>query len=415
MWQLVATHIDQQEALSGSANGEMKMLRRHALIGLAGAALAFGLSGAAFAEDTVKIGLILPMTGPSASTGREIEAAVKLYMQQNGDKVAGKKIEVITRDDTGQADITKRLAQELVVNEKVAVIAGFGLTPLALAAGPIATQAKVPAVIMAAGTSMIVDQSPFFVRTSFTLPQNTVPMAEWAAKNGIKKVVTLVSDYGPGIDAEKAFKDKFTADGGQVLDSLRSPLRNPEFAPFLQKAKDLKPDALFLFVPSGQGASLMKQVSERQFNEAGIKVIATGDVLDDEQLPGMGDVVLGIINSHNYSAAHDSPENKKYVADFEKANPNMRPNFMSVGGYDGIALIYKALEKTGGDTDGTKLLNAMKGMAWTSPRGPISIDPDTRDIVQNVYIRKVEKKDGQIYNIEFATIPNVRDPLHGKK
>ena len=391
------------------------MLRRHALFGLAGAVLAFGLSGAAFAEDTVKIGLILPMTGPSASTGREIEAAVKLYMQQNGDKVAGKKIEVITRDDTGQADITKRLAQELVVNEKVAVIAGFGLTPLALAAGPIATQAKVPAVIMAAGTSMIVDQSPFFVRTSFTLPQNTTPMAEWAAKNGIKKVVTLVSDYGPGIDAEKAFKDKFTADGGQVLDSLRAPLRNPEFAPFLQKAKDLKPDALFLFVPSGQGASLMKQVSERQFNEAGIKVIATGDVLDDEQLPGMGDVVLGIINSHNYSAAHDSPENKKYVADFEKANPNMRPNFMSVGGYDGIALIYKALEKTGGDTDGTKLLNAMKGMSWTSPRGPISIDPDTRDIVQNVYIRKVEKKDGQIYNVEFATIPNVKDPLHGKK
>jgi branched-chain amino acid transport system substrate-binding protein len=391
------------------------MLRRHALFGLAGAALAVALSGAALAEDTVKVGLILPMTGPSASTGREIEAAVKLYMQQNGDKVAGKKIEVITRDDTGQADITKRLAQELVVNDKVAVIAGFGLTPLALAAGPIATQAKVPAVIMAAGTSMIVDQSPFFVRTSFTLPQNTVPMAEWAAKNGIKKVVTLVSDYGPGIDAEKAFKEKFTADGGQVLDSLRSPLRNPEFAPFLQKAKDLKPDALFLFVPSGQGASLMKQVSERQFNEAGIKVIATGDVLDDEQLPGMGDVVLGIINSHNYSAAHDSPENKKYVADFQKANPNMRPNFMSVGGYDGIALIYKALEKTGGDTDGAKLLNAMKGMSWTSPRGPISIDPDTRDIVQNVYIRKVEKKDGQIYNVEFATVPNVKDPLHGKK
>jgi branched-chain amino acid transport system substrate-binding protein len=391
------------------------MLRRHALMGLAAAALAFGLSGAALAEDSVKIGLILPMTGPSASTGREIEAAIKLYMQQNGDKVAGKKIEVITRDDTGQADITKRLAQELVVNDKVAVIAGFGLTPLALAAGPIATQAKVPAVIMAAGTSMIVDQSPFFVRTSFTLPQNTTPMAEWAAKNGIKKVVTLVSDYGPGIDAEKAFKDKFTADGGQVLDSLRAPLRNPEFAPFLQKAKDLKPDALFLFVPSGFGASLMKQVAERQFKEAGIQVIGTGDVLDDEQLNGMGDVVLGMITSMNYSAAHDSPENRKYVADFEKANPNMRPNFMSVGGYDGIGLIYKALEKTGGDTTGTKLLDAMKGLAWTSPRGPISIDPDTRDIVQNVYIRKAEKKDGQIYNIEFATIPNVKDPLHGKK
>jgi branched-chain amino acid transport system substrate-binding protein len=391
------------------------LLRRQFLGVCAGVALSFGLSGLALAEDTVKIGLILPMTGPSASTGREIEAAIKLYMQQNGDKVAGKKIEVITRDDTGQADITKRLAQELVVNEKVAVIAGFGLTPLALAAGPIATQAKVPAVIMAAGTSMIVEQSPFFVRTSFTLPQNTTPMAEWAAKNGIKKVVTLVSDYGPGIDAEKAFKEKFTADGGQVLDSLRAPLRNPEFAPFLQKAKDLKPDALFLFVPSGQGASLMKQVAERQFKEAGIQVIGTGDVLDDEQLNAMGDVVLGMITSMDYSAAHDSPENKKYVAEFEKANPAMRPNFMSVGGYDGIALIYKALEKTGGDTTGTKLIEAMKGMAWTSPRGPISIDPDTRDIVQNVYIRKAEKVNGQIYNVEFATVPNVKDPLHGKK
>jgi branched-chain amino acid transport system substrate-binding protein len=391
------------------------MLRRQVLLGLAGAALALGWSGAALAEDSVKIGLILPMTGPQASTGREIEAAVKLYMQQNGDKVAGKKIELITRDDTGQADITKRLAQELVVNDKVAVIGGFGLTPLALAAGPIATQAKVPAIVMAAGTSMIVEQSPFFVRTSFTLPQNTMPLAEWAAKNGIKKVVTLVADFGPGIDAEKAFKDKFTAEGGQVLDALRAPLRNPEFAPFLQRAKDLKPDALFLFVPSGQGASLMKQVAERQFNEAGIKVIATGDVLDDEQLNAMGDAVLGIINSQNYSAAHDSPENKKFVADFEKANPNLRPNFMAVGGYDGIALVYKALEKTGGDASGAKLLAAMKGMAWTSPRGPISIDPDTRDIVQNVYIRKAEKKDGQIYNIEFATIPNVKDPLHGKK
>jgi branched-chain amino acid transport system substrate-binding protein len=268
---------------------------------------------------------------------------------------------------------------------------------------------------MAAATSMIVEQSPFFVRTSFTLPQNTTPMAEWAAKNGIKKVVTLVSDYGPGIDAEKAFKEKFTADGGQVLDSLRAPMRNPEFAPFLQKAKDLKPDALFLFVPSGQGASLMKQVAERQFKEAGIQVIGTGDVLDDEQLNAMGDVVLGMITSMDYSAAHDSPENKKYVAEFEKANPGMRPNFMSVGGYDGIALIYKALEKTGGDTTGTKLIEAMKGMAWTSPRGPISIDPDTRDIVQNVYIRKAEKVNGQIYNVEFATVPNVKDPLHGKK
>ena len=373
------------------------------------------LSQTAVAQDSVKIGVILPMTGPSASTGREIEAAIKLYQAMNGTTAAGKKVEIILKDDTGVADITKRLAQELIVNDKVAVIAGFGLTPLALAAAPLATQAKVPEIVMAAGTATITEASPFIVRTSFTLPQVTVPIADWAAKNGIKKVVTLVADYGPGIDAEKAFKEKFAAVGGEVLESLRAPLRNPEFAPFLQKAKDLKPDALFLFVPSGQGAQLMKQVADRDFAAEKIRVIATGDVTDDEQLPGMGDSVLGIINSHHYSAAHDSPENKAFVDAFTKGNPSMRPNFMAVGGYDGMALIYKALAKTNGDTDGTKLVEAMKGESWTSPRGPISIDPQTRDIIQNVYIRKVEKKDGANFNIEFETVPNVKDPVKAAK
>jgi branched-chain amino acid transport system substrate-binding protein len=287
------------------------------------------------------------------------------------------------------------------------VIAGFGLTPLALAVGPVATQAKVPAVIMAAGTTTIVNSSPYYARTSFTLSQNTVPMAQWAAKNGIKTVVTLVSDYGPGLDAEKAFKAEFEGKGGKVLDTLRSPLANPEFAPFLQKAKDLKPDALFMVVPSGQGASLMKQVTERELAKAGIKIIGTGDMTDDDQINSMGDALLGVVTSHNYSAAHDSPENKAYVAAFQKAN-NIRPNFMSVGGYDGMALITKALAKTGGDTDGTKLVEAMKGMAWVSPRGPMSIDATTRDITQNVYIREVKKVDGQLWNVEFETMPNVK-------
>ena len=367
------------------------------------------------AQESVKVGLILPMTGASASTGREIDAAVKLFQATNGTKAGGKTIEVILKDDTGVADITKRLAQELIVNDKVSIIAGFGLTPLALAAAPLATQAKVPQVVMAAGTATITEASPFVVRTSFTLPQNTVPIADWAARNGVKKVVTLVADYGPGIDAEKAFREKFTSAGGEVLEALRAPLRNPEFAPFLQKAKDLKPDALFLFVPSGQGAQLMKQVADRDFAADKIRVIATGDVTDDEQLPGMGESVLGMITSMNYSAAHASPENKAFVEGFAKANPAMRPNFMAVGGYDGMALIYKALDKTTGDTDGTKLIEAMKGQAWTSPRGPISIDPDTRDIVQNVYIRKVERKDGALYNIEFETVPNVKDPVKAAK
>jgi branched-chain amino acid transport system substrate-binding protein len=387
------------------------MLRR-ALVAAAGFAL---FSSAAVAQDTVKIGLLLPMTGPQASTGKQIDAAVKLYQAVNGTTVAGKKVEVILKDDTGVADIAKRLAQELVVNDKVSILAGFGLTPIALAVAPIATQAKVPEVVMAAGTSSITEASPFVVRTSFTLAQSSVPMAEWAVKNGIKKVVTLVTDFGPGIDAEKSFGDKFKADGGTIVENLRVPLRNPDFSPFLQKAADAKPDAMFVFVPSGAGAQFVKQFVERGLDKSGIKLIATGDVTDDDQLNGMGDVVIGVINTHNYSAAHDSPANKAYVEAFKKANGGMRPNFMSVGGYDGMHLIYEALKKTGGATDGTKLVEAMKGMAWESPRGPISIDPETRDIIQNIYVRKVDKVNGELFNVEFATIPSVKDPVKAAK
>jgi branched-chain amino acid transport system substrate-binding protein len=380
------------------------------------ALLAAGLwSGVAAAQDSVKIGLILPMTGQQASTGRQIEAAARLFMQQNGDKVAGKSVELIVKDDTGTPDVSKRIAQELIVNDKVAFVAGFGLTPIALAVAPLATQAKVPEVVMAAGTATITEASPYIVRTSFTLPQATVPMADWALKNGIKKVVTLVSNYGPGLDAEKAFSERITKGGGTVLDNLKVPLANPDFSPFLQKVADLKPDALFVFVPSGSGALFMKQFLERGLDKSGVRLICTGDVTDDDQLNGMGDVALGVVSSHHYSAAHDSPENKAFVSAFEKANNNMRPNFMAVGGYDGMRLIYDALKKTNGSTDGDALLAAMKGMAWTSPRGPISIDPETRDIVQNIYIRKVEKENGALYNVEFETIPNVKDPVKAAK
>src|ERR671916_1896931 len=385
------------------------MLRRTFL----GAAAVLALTGAASAQETVKIGLILPMTGPFASTGRQIEAAAKLYMQQKGDTVAGKKVQLVVKDDTGVADVTKRLAQELIVNEKVGVIAGFGLTPLALAPAPLATQAKVPQVVMAAATSTITEASPFIVRTSFTLPQAVVPMADWAAQNGIKKVVTLVTDYGPGIDAEKAFSAAFTAKGGQV-DSLRVPLANPDFSPFLQRASDAKPDALFVLVPSGVGAQFMKQFVERGLDKSGVRLIGPGDVTDDDILNGVGDVALGAITSQHYSAAHDSPENKAFVEAFKKANPNMRPNFMAVGGYDGMHLIYEGLKKTGGQ-GGQALGDAMKGVSWTSPRGPVSIDPQTRDIVQNIYIRKVERVGGELFNVEFATIPNVKDPVKAAK
>ncbi|MFL4991761.1 MAG: ABC transporter substrate-binding protein [Microvirga sp.] len=385
------------------------MLRRTFL----GAAAVFALTGAASAQETVKIGLILPMTGPFASTGRQIEAAAKLYMQQKGDTVAGTKVQLILKDDTGTADVTKRLAQELIVNDKIAVMAGFGLTPLALAPAPLATQAKVPAVVMAAATATITEASPYIVRTSFTLPQATVPMAEWAAQNGIKKVATLVSDYGPGIDAEKAFTSAFTAKGGQV-ENLRVPLANPDFSPFLQKVADAKPDALLAFVPSGVGAQFMKQFVERGLDKSGIRFLAEGSVTDDDLLNNIGDVALGAVTSHHYSAAHDSPENKAFVEAFKKANNGMRPNFMAVGGYDGMHLIYEGLKKTNG-AGGQALIDAMKGMSWTSPRGPVSIDPQTRDIIQNIYVRKVERKDGELYNVEFATIPNVKDPVKAAK
>lgn len=366
------------------------------------------------AAEPFKIGMIIPMTGPFASTGKQIEAAAHLYMQQNGDKVAGRQIELIIKDDGGiQPETTKRLAQELVVKDKVNVLAGFGLTPLAFAAAPVATQSKTPMVVMAAATSSIVQKSPYIVRTAQTLPQVTAPLAAWALKpeSKIKTVVTLISDYGPGHDAEKVFAKRFTEGGGKIVDSLRVPLQNPDFAPFLQRVKDEKPDAVFVFVPSGPGITLMKQFAERGLSQAGIRLIGTGDVLDDDLLPSMGPEALGIVTSQHYSAAHDSPENKAYVAAFKKYTDNkMRPNFMSVGGYDGMHLIYAALKKAGPNATGDQLLAAMKGMSWESPRGPISIDPETRDIVQNVYIRKSEKVNGEIYNVEFDKVANFKDP-----
>jgi branched-chain amino acid transport system substrate-binding protein len=369
-----------------------------------------GAAPAALAQqsDPIKIGLILPMTGPFASTGRQIEAAVKLYLAQNGDTVAGRKVQVLLKDDASVADTTRRLAQELVVNDKVAVLAGFGLTPLALATAPIATQSKTPMVVMAAATSSITQASPYVVRTSMTLPQVTVGVAEWAPKNGIKKVVTLVSDYGPGIDAEKAFKERFESNGGRVVEAVRVPLKNPDFAPFLQRVRDAGAEALFVFVPSGVGAALMKQFSERGLDKAGIKLLGTGDVTDDDILNDMGDVALGVVTSFHYSAAHKSAANQKFVEAFQKAN-KFRPNFMAVGGFDGMRVIMDGLKATKG-AGGEALLGAMKGQSFESPRGPVLIDAQTRDIVQDVYVRKVERQDGQLWNVEFDTIKSVKDP-----
>jgi branched-chain amino acid transport system substrate-binding protein len=385
--------------------------RRAFLRATAAAAIAGALPRGVRAADDVKIGLILPLSGPFASTGRQIETAVRLYMQRHGESAGGRKVVLLVRDDTGLApETTKRVAQELITRDGVAVIAGFGLTPLAFATAPVATEARVPMVVMAAATSVIPQRSPFIVRSGFTVPQITAPIAQWGARTGLKRAVSMVTDYAPGLECEKTFIKHFGDGGGTLAESLRTPLRNPDYGPFLQRVKDAKPDALFLFVPSGEGSAVMKQFADRGLKEAGIQLICTGDVLDDDLLEAIGPPALGIVSSHHYSAAHKSPENKAYVDAFMKASGGKRPNFMSVGGYDGAHLIYEALNRTRGDTNGEKLVEAMKGAQWMSPRGPMSIDPGTRDVVQNVYIRKCEMIDGKPWNVEFETIERVRDP-----
>ncbi|MBK6592383.1 MAG: ABC transporter substrate-binding protein [Burkholderiales bacterium] len=373
---------------------------------------ACALSLAAQAAEPLKIGMVLPMSGPFSAYGKQIEHGARLYLEQSGGTFSGRKVELIIKDDTGVApEISKRAAQELVVKDKVDILAGFGLTPSAFAVAPIATEAKKPMIVMNAATSAITTKSDYILRVSHTLPMVTAPIATWAAKNNIKKVFTLVADYGPGHDAEAQFKKTFTAAGGEVVGEVRTPVKNPDFAPFLQKIKDAKPQAVFLFVPPGeQTIAFTKGFVERDLAKAGIRIIATGDLTGEDVIDGVGDNALGIVNSMQYSETHNSPENKAYVAAYYKAYPKDRPDFMSVGGYDGLQLIAKTLEKTGGDATGDKFMAAAKGMAWTSPRGPVSIDPQTRDIVQTIYIRKVEKVNGKLQNMEFESIPNVKDP-----
>jgi branched-chain amino acid transport system substrate-binding protein len=388
------------------------MKRRQTLAVLASVALAAPLTAMAQSEP-FKIGLILPMTGPFASTGRQIDAAARLYMAQNGATVAGRKVELVLKDDQGLPDQTRRIAQELVLNDKVSVLAGFGVTPAALAVGAIATQSKTPAVIMAAATSSIVGTSPYFVRTSYTLPQTSATMAEWASKNKMKKFVTMVADYGPGLDAEKTFKERVLLNGGQVVGEIRIPMRNPDFSPFLQRVRDLQPDAVFVFIPSGPAAALMQQFTERGLDKSNIKLIGDIGVTDDDLLNEMGNASVGVVTAGHYSTAHESPANKKFVDAFNAANKGMRPNFMAVAGYDGMRVIYKALEATKGKGGGDALLAAMKGQTFESPRGQILIDAQTRDIVQDIYIRRVERKNGQLWNVEFDTVPGVKDPGRG--
>jgi branched-chain amino acid transport system substrate-binding protein len=387
------------------------MQRRTVLKGItASAAAGFVTRRRAGADTPLKIGISLPLTGAGFNAvGRQLQAALKLYVEQHGDSVAGRQIQITIRDDGGVADNARRLIQEMIVGQKVDIL-GIGITPTALAIAPLATESKKATLVMSSGASITTTKSPYYVRAGFILPPQSWILAEWAAKNGSKRVVTLVNDWAPGIEAETAFTTRFKQVGGEIAESIRIPLANPDFAPFLQRISDIKPDTAFIYFPGTQAPIFAKQFAERGLGRSGIKVIGPGDLTDDDDLNTMGDQMLGMITAGPYSAAHDSALNKAYVAAMQKA-AGFRPDFVSLGAYDGMHLIYEALKKTGGNSDGDTLMAAMKGMAFESPRGPISIDPDTRDIVSNIYIRKVVKKDGQLWSEEFETYPNVKDPM----
>ena len=379
------------------------------------AAAALGLAAsAAQAQDTVKIGLIMAYSGQFADTAAQMDNAIKLYIKQHGDTVGGKKIELIRKDTGGpNPDVAKRLAQELVVRDKVDILAGFTLTPEALGAAGVATEAKKLLVVMNAATSVITEKSPYVVRTSLTIPQLEYPFGKWAAGHGMKKMYTMVSDYGPGIDAETWFQKGFKEAGGEIVGSVRMPVANPDFSAFVQRAKDINPDGVFIFIPGGaQPIAITKAFKERGF--PGDKILGQGEItMDDNALKSMGDNGLGIRTVMHYSWEHKSAMNAAFVKAYE-ADYKRHPDVFSIGGWDGMHLIYEALKKTKGKTDGDSLIAAAKGMKWESPRGPISIDPATRDIVQNVYIRQVEKVGDGVQNVEIDTIKDEKDPAHPK-
>ena len=369
-------------------------------------------AGSANAQDAVKIGLILPYSGQFADTATQIDNGIKLYMKQHGDTVAGRKIEIIRKDTGGVApDVAKRLAQELVVRDKVDMLAGFALTPNAMAASDVSDQAKKFMVIMNAATSIITTKSSYSTRTSMTLPMVGETMGGWAHKSGIRKAYTMVSDFGPGHDAEGAFHRAFKAAGGEIVGSVRMPVANPDFSAFVQRAKDLNPESIFIFVPGGaQPAALGKAFAERGVDPTKIKIMGTGEVVDEQALKSMGDAALGIISAWHYDYNLDSKMNKDFVA-AHNAEHKRNPDFFSVGGYDGMHVIYEALKKAGGKTDGEALIAAAKGMKWESPRGPVSIDPETRDIIQTIYIRKAQKVGNEIRNVVFDQVDKVKDPV----
>jgi branched-chain amino acid transport system substrate-binding protein len=390
---------------------------RTSIAGLAGAAALVAIASTASAQQgTVKVGLIMPYSGQFADTATQMDNAIKLYMKQNGDTVAGKKIEIIRKDSGGIApDVAKRLAQELITRDKVDIIGGLILTPNALAVGDVSAEAKKFTVIMNAATSIITTKSPYMARTSVTTPMLNQTLGTWAVKKGgAKKIYSMVSDFGPGHDAEGAFQLGVKEAGGEIVGSVRFPVANPDFSAFVQRAKDSNPDAIYIWIPGGtQPAAVGKALAERGIDPKKTMILGQDVLADESALKSMGDISIGIVTAAHYDYNHQSAKNKAFAKAFHD-DYNRYPDIFSIGGYDGMHLIYEALKKSGGKTEGDVLIGAAKGMAWDSPRGPISIDPETRDIVQTAYIRRVEKVDGALVNVEFDKVEKVKDPVKAR-
>ena len=387
---------------------------RKTILGLAGFIALQVICAVAHAQSAVRIGLIMTYTGQFTDAATQMDNGIKLYMKQNGDTVGGKKIEIIRKDSAGAPDAAKRLAQELIVNDNIDILAGFVITPEALAVADLSAQAKKFMVVMNAATSFITTKSPYIVRSSLTLPQNCEVLGTWAFQNGAKKVFTMVSDYAPGVDAESSFQRAYTAAGGQIIGSVRVPLASPDFSAFVQRVKDSGADSIFVFIPGGaQPAALAKALVERGMDPGKIKIMGQGELSEESALKAMGAAAVGIITAFHYDYTHDSAVNKAFVAAYN-AEFGRNPDFFSVGGYDGMHIIYQAIQQTGGKTDAEALTDAAKGMKWESPRGPVSIDPETRDIINTVYIRRVERVNGQVRNVEIARVDDVKDPVKAR-
>jgi branched-chain amino acid transport system substrate-binding protein len=368
-----------------------------ALVGLLWA----GLSAA----QTVRVGLISTYSGPDAAFGEKMNRGVKLYMQLNAGRLPpGVKVELITRDDGGpNPDRAKQLAQELIVRDKVQFLMGVVWTPNAMAIAPLATEAKVPFIITNAGASILTERSPYIVRFSYTMWQATVPLGQWAARH-YRRAYIAVSDFSPGHDSEEAFRRGFEGGGGQVIGVVRMPLVNPDFVPFMQRVKDAHPDLLYVFVPAGRlASSLLKAYSDLGLDKAGIAITTSSDITTDEELP---DTALGMVTSLHYSAAGDRPANRAFVAQYRKAyGEASNPEFVAEASWDAMDAVYRAISAQNGAVEPERTMELLRHYVNPdSPRGPIRIDPATRDIVQDEYLRQVRRVDGRLVNVETETI-----------